>query len=140
MSDNWLEPTPVVLGEVTGDAYLRMECGDINGDGADDLAYTGYGGVFVLPHGTASRIEIGVDLTPTGIDLADYDGDGRPDLLLTYNEQRLIEQWRNTSTVGSFSFAAPATVLTTEDPPVNVTVKTLTLPVVPRARSSATAR
>jgi hypothetical protein len=76
---------------VPGLVPVRLASGDLNGDGRDDLvvAATGTNQVFVYLQqadgrfGPAPDYQIGVGVNPSALSLADVDGDGRLDIVVT---------------------------------------------------------
>ncbi len=93
-----------------------VKAGDLNGDGKPDLAMI-YNGRIAVKVNTATTgvIDAGsfaalVDLTPlfggtAAIEIADMDGDGRPELIGA-NAVNTISVLRNTSSAGAMSFAS----------------------------------
>ncbi|HTR82401.1 MAG TPA: FG-GAP-like repeat-containing protein [Bacteroidota bacterium] len=111
------------LDFATGNLPYGVACGDLDGDGKPD---------FVVTNNTANSISVfrntgsgdsissnsfaaGVDFAtgsgPWGVALADLDGDGKLDIVVSNGNSGTISVFRNTSTVGSItsgSFAAKA--------------------------------
>lgn len=86
---------------------------DLDGDGRKDvLSAQSFGGIKIIrnlsvPGDIAfSAPEVSVSGSPGKISIGDLDGDGKPDLVIAYSTSNKISIMRNTSTVGSFSFAA----------------------------------
>ncbi|MEO6851809.1 MAG: FG-GAP-like repeat-containing protein, partial [Mucilaginibacter sp.] len=96
---------------------LCVASGDLDGDGKPDIVVTDFGtgrvNVF-LNNSTVNNISL-IQQTPLqtgsnpfGISIADFDGDGRPDIVVAneYNSLAAISVYRNiTTSVGSVSFA-----------------------------------
>ncbi len=92
--------------------------GDIDGDGKPDIAVTNGGDntVSVLLNtstvGTinfASKLDFNTGSNPSfSVSIGDLDGDGKPDLAVVNNGDNTVSVLRNTSTLGSISFAAKA--------------------------------
>ncbi len=88
---------------------------DINGDKKCDIILTRGGGVnkiSILPNQSVSgsfSFGTGTDITtgasPVGITVGDLDGDGKPDISITATGDNKVNLFRNTSTLGSISFA-----------------------------------
>jgi hypothetical protein len=113
---------PSNYGTTTG-----IEVGDIDGDGKPDIAVVGGIGVAIYRNthssGTIStssfapKVEFATQYGCNKVRLGDLDGDGKIDMALTSSNNRLYI-FRNTSTVGSISFAARIDITTPGDPQV----------------------
>lgn len=106
------------LDFATGDEPSGTAIDDFDGDGKPDLAVTNYstgngtytasifkntssGGVISF----ASNVDINTGTRPYGISIADFDGDGKPDLVITNPDSPgVISLHKNTSTIGAISF------------------------------------
>lgn len=97
-----------------------MEVADFDGDGHTDIAFTnsyGSNGSFVVTRNistpgsinTASNVEFqGLSgVTVSDIAVADFDKDGKPDVIISYTNN-IVSYFRNTSSLGNISFAAHA--------------------------------
>lgn len=90
--------------------------GDLDGDGKNDvaLANSGSGSVSVfrnksIPGGVAfdARTDIAAGSSPKACTIADLNADGKPELLVANAASNTVSVFRNTSTPGVISFAAP---------------------------------
>ncbi len=88
--------------------------GDIDGDGKQDIIVNNYNNstisIFRNTGGSgsisfATPVIIPTALNPYWIDIADVDLDGKPDIFCTNQNNSSISVFRNTSAVGSISFA-----------------------------------
>ena len=94
---------------------------DLDGDGYDDIAstssianvFTHFRNLAQFGSITASSFATGVDVAtgnqPYSLAAADFDGDGKSDIAVTYFNalSSFVSVYRNTSTSGSISFTAP---------------------------------
>ncbi len=105
----------------------EISIGDFDGDGKPDVALGGNGGgTFVSVYrntSTAGSISFAArqDFTASsgqgnGNKIIDIDGDGKPDLVSVHWSGNCVWVLRNTSTVGSISFAAGVSFSTTTQP------------------------
>jgi gliding motility-associated-like protein len=92
---------------------IELKAGDINGDQKPDLVVSDYAGnkVYVATNASlASEIafnsyqSFSVFNAPYGVELADLDGDGKLDILLSSEEVQQIMYLRNISTESGLSF------------------------------------
>ncbi|MFT3681019.1 MAG: FG-GAP-like repeat-containing protein [Ferruginibacter sp.] len=104
---------------------------DFDGDGKIDLAHAGFyqssiavyrnttvNQVFSVQSAWSSSIQ-----NPRDIRIADMNGDGLPDLVVSANLNRIIAVYKNTSTAGSISFSySPVLCTTTEGAPNDLAV------------------
>jgi FG-GAP-like repeat/IPT/TIG domain/Ig-like domain CHU_C associated len=87
--------------------------GDINGDGKLDLAVANFGSnsVSVFRNTStsgsitfAAKVDFATGLSPRGVNIGDFDGDGKPDLAIAHGGNPFMSVLRNISTTGSISF------------------------------------
>lgn len=101
---------------------LRIRCGDLDGDGKPDLVLTEDGDghrVFVYRNDspgpgtiifTGYGIDIGKKATTPAI--ADLDGDGKPEVIVSNQDTNTITVLKNQCTPGTFSFVLTPYVIT----------------------------
>jgi hypothetical protein len=63
-----------------------------------------------------SKASISDTNTPSSFDVGDIDGDGKPDLVVTYYESDSLSIYRNISTDGNVKFAPPVNIVTEGEP------------------------
>jgi FG-GAP-like repeat/SprB repeat/Secretion system C-terminal sorting domain/IPT/TIG domain/PKD domain/FG-GAP repeat len=109
----------------TGPYPRSVSIGDIDGDGKPDLAVANVNGhnVSVLRNtsatGTisfATKVDFGAGFTSHSVSIGDIDGDGKPDLAVANFSSNTVSVLRNTSTVGTVSFAVKADFITGDGP------------------------
>jgi hypothetical protein len=92
-----------------------VKLADLDGDGKPDIAVTGELTTLSIFRNTTTGDSITFAAEQTyntpnyaeGVAIGDLDGDGKPDLAITSNQSNLVSIYRNTSTPGAISFAAP---------------------------------
>ena len=104
--------------DFTGSNPRSVGVGDIDGDGKPDIVVSNSGfntiSVFrstssvggVNGSSLAAKVDFATGANPSGLDMGDLDGDGKPDIVVTNNGAATISVFHNTSTSGSVSFAA----------------------------------
>jgi gliding motility-associated-like protein len=100
----------------TGSQPWSVSAGDLNGDGKADLAVANSAGNFVSVFRNtssgagninfAAKLDFATGVRPQSVSIADLDGDGKPDLALANLNSNTISVFRNTSSLGSISFAS----------------------------------
>ncbi len=102
----------------------RVMVGDIDGDGKLEIVATNNGGVSfsvfrnissVGAISFAPKVDFPVVSFPNTLAVDDLNGDGKPDVIVPQATNRVLV-FRNTSSVGSISFAAGVEFLTGEEP------------------------
>jgi hypothetical protein len=88
--------------------------GDLDGDGMSDIVLTNYASNTISLFrntstlGLVSFIRVGFStgtINPSSVSLGDLDGDGMTDIAVTNSGSNTVSVYRNTSTLGSFSYA-----------------------------------
>ncbi len=114
-------PTPTTLSHPTGSAFggnNSLVAADFDGDGYDDIAGASpSSNSFIIfknlaVFGTISSASfaagtaVATSSNPYGITANDFDGDGKIDIAVVHYSSTNVSVYRNTSSVGSISFAA----------------------------------
>jgi hypothetical protein len=110
-----------------GQGVHPVAVGDFNGDGKPDLAIISGGGVSVLLNTTPARATIptfappqtfAAGLTPGSVAVGDFNGDGKPDLVIANVNDNTVSVLLNTTAVGATtpSFAPQQTFATGAEP------------------------
>ena len=106
-------------------APIGVVIGDIDGDGKPDLAVTNNGtnSVSVLRNTStigsinfATKVDFGTGTSPLWLAIGDLDGDGNADLAIANGSANTVSVLRNTSPIGSISFAAKVDFATGSSP------------------------
>ena len=123
---------------ITGTSPQSVAIGDLDGDGKADLAVANRSGntvsVFrntstsgsITAGSFAAKVDLITGLQPGSVTIGDLDGDGKPDLVVTNfgNGANTVSIFRNTSTLGSISFAMKADFATSGNP-ISVSISDL---------------
>ncbi len=116
---NFSVPVQLTTGRSGSSSPFTAAIGDLNGDGKPDLAVNCKGAQAVVVYqnngavGTIDASTFGMPDTlspttiayPENIKLADIDGDGKPDIIVSAQGSGRIYVFRNTSTASTVSFA-----------------------------------
>jgi hypothetical protein len=103
------------VGFSAGTSPISVSTGDIDGDGKSDLAAANLSSNTVsvfLNTSTpgvvsfAAKIDFATGANPISVCIGDLDGDGKPDLAVVNSGSNTVSVFRNTSTLGTVSFAA----------------------------------
>jgi len=116
----------------TGFQPYSVAIGDLDGDGKPDLAVAnfiyGAGTVSVLLNTSTSgsisfdgHVDFAAGSYPNTVAIGDLDGDGKPDLAVSYDSDPIVSVFRNTSTSGFISFDARVN-FAAGDTPYNVAI------------------
>ncbi|HYK45337.1 MAG TPA: FG-GAP-like repeat-containing protein, partial [Parafilimonas sp.] len=109
----------------TGSFPRAVALGDIDGDGKLDIAVANYNSntmsVFrnTSPSGSitmAARADFAASGGPSCVAIGDVDGDGKPDLAVTNEIANTVSIFKNNSTSGVLSIAAPSDFVTPAKP------------------------
>ncbi|GGD46871.1 hypothetical protein GCM10011514_08590 [Emticicia aquatilis] len=99
----------------TGTSPRTIAVGDLDGDGKLDLAVANFGSntVSVLRNTSSSgsisfaaKVDFTTGINPRGVNIGDFDGDGKPDLAIAHGGNPFMSVLRNNSSGGSISFQA----------------------------------
>ncbi len=106
---------PKVDLQATGGSIEEIRTADIDGDGMYDIALPNYSlNKITIFRNTstpgnlsfASKVDIGSNASPTQIEIADLNDDGKPDIALVLFYSSYVYTLRNTSSPGFISFIA----------------------------------
>jgi uncharacterized protein YjdB len=112
----------------SGTTPYRVALGDIDGDGKADMVATNNGSNTVSVYRNtstsgsitggsfAAKVDFGTGSVPFGVALADIDADGKLDMIVANQFSTSISVYRNTSSIGSVSFAGAASFATASSP------------------------
>jgi len=109
----------------TGTSPESASIGDIDGDGKPDLvvANNGSNTISVFRNTStignvsfAANVDFTTGVNPTPVSIGDLDGDGKPDLAVPNYGSNTVSIFRNTSNVGTISFAAKVDITTGVNP------------------------
>jgi hypothetical protein len=114
------------VGFSVGGSVRSQLIGDLDGDGKPDIVALYSNGVDVFRNvhvsGSISGSSFDTPLTlavgnnPGTVTLSDFDGDGKPDLVVTNTGDNTLSLFLNTSVSGTLSFASPVLLNTGLNP------------------------
>ena len=101
-------PNSIAFGDIDGDGRADMVVTNVNSNTISVYRNTGVGGS--LSGSTfASKVDFGTQFFPYWVKLADIDGDGKLDVIVTNNVSNSISIFRNTATSGVINSSSLAT-------------------------------
>ncbi len=107
-------PASVAVGDLDGDGKPDMAISNSNSSTVTIFRNTSSAGVISF----AAKADLTTGSIPFGANLADLDGDGNMDVIVPNYGSGTVSLFRNTSSVGSISFAAKQDVSTGSNPSV----------------------
>jgi len=116
-------PIPLAAADLDGDGKIDMIAGNSVSNSISIFRNKATSGVLDASS-FAARIDKAVGGTPMGIAIGDLTGDGKPDIAVANSSSTSVHVFRNTSTIGSLSFAA-AISLTTGSTPYDLVIADL---------------
>lgn len=108
----------------SGTQPIAVVCEDFNGDGKQDVAVCNYAGNSISLYKNTSTIgsisfatpltfSTGSSTLPGRLTAADFDNDGKIDLMVTYYNTGILAVFKNTSSLATISFGTAVTAATT---------------------------
>ncbi len=98
-----------------GNYGYRVSACDLDGDGKSDIvALNANSNTFSILRNTstvgslsfAAKVDYSASTYPSGLEIIDLDGDGKPEITVALRNSNLVTIYRNTCTSGNISFAA----------------------------------
>jgi uncharacterized repeat protein (TIGR01451 family) len=105
-------PSGLSMGDIDGDGKPEMVIADENDNDISVFLNTSSVGVISF----APRVTFATGSVPMGTAISDIDGDGKPDISVINNGDNTVSVLRNTSSVGSISYALGGTYPTNGGP------------------------
>jgi hypothetical protein len=102
------DPVGLAIADIDGDGKPDAVVANNGGDTVSIFRNTSTGGVISF----ASKVDYKTGGAPVDVAIADFDGDGKPDIAVTNSYSNTISVFRNTSTPGSVSLGSKIDALT----------------------------
>jgi uncharacterized protein YjdB len=113
-------PTNVVVGDIDGDGKPEMIVTNVSDNTISVFQNTSTGGA-INSGSFASKVDFATGAYPLSAAIGDIDGDGRLDIVVANEVSNTLSVLRNTSTIGSVSFA-PKVDFATGVNPISISV------------------
>jgi hypothetical protein len=109
------KPTSISLGDIDGDGKLDMAVTNYNSNSVSVYRNTITSGG-ISSSSFATKLDFVTGVTPSNIAIGDIDGDLKLDMAVTNDSSNTISLFKNTSTIGSISFASKIDYVTSNKP------------------------
>ncbi|MGD0591596.1 MAG: FG-GAP-like repeat-containing protein [Bacteroidota bacterium] len=107
-----LMPFGIAIVDVDGDGKLDLVVANYNSNTISVFRNTSTSGTISF----ATKVDFTTGLNPSSVAIGDVDGDGKPDLVVANYGSNTVSVFRNTSAIGSVSFAAKVDFTTGLEP------------------------
>lgn len=93
-------PRFVAIGDLDGDGKLDMAVANSGSNSVSVFRNTSTSGNITF----AAKVDFTTGLSPRGVNIGDFDGDGKPDLAISHRDNNFMSVLRNNSFSGNISF------------------------------------